>query len=191
MSRNLFRPSLQRIVAGFSSVAIAGWSRISRLGVHERLMEERLAATAPGVPLYHDALLELKKEISRSRRLEHPLSIVVIGLAAPVEESEIRARPRLQDRSDQLHLLRRASAIREALREIDMVVYDNKCEQYIILLPATTSAQATKSVDRVKGLFAGMVERLVVGIAEFPIDGLFVEDLHEAAAGQARRVYRS
>ncbi|MGH8629061.1 MAG: hypothetical protein ACREYC_28660 [Gammaproteobacteria bacterium] len=130
--------------------------------------------------MYHDALRELKKEISRSRRLEHPLSIVVMGLATPG--------PQLQDRSNQLHLLRCGSAIREVLREIDMVVYDSKSEHYIMLLPATTSAQTTKSVDRVKSLFAkGMMERLVVGIAEFPIDGLFVEDLLEVAIGRARQ----
>lgn len=69
-----------------------------------------------------------------------------------------------------------------------MVVYDGKSEHYIMLLPATTSAQATKLVDRVKSLFAkGMMERLVVGIAEFPIDGLFVEDLLEVATGRARQ----
>jgi len=64
------------------------------------------------------------------------------------------------------------------LRESDIACYDVPNNQYIIMLPESTREQATMTVTRLKKLlFKRTAGHLVAGIAEFPADGLIVEDL--------------
>ncbi|MFQ6112846.1 MAG: hypothetical protein ACE5NG_02025, partial [bacterium] len=74
------------------------------------------------------------------------------------------------------------SILRESLRESDIATYDVTNNQYIVLLPESNKLQAMQTVMRLKKLlFKRTAGHLVAGIAEFPTEGLIIEDLVHSA----------
>ena len=59
-----------------------------------------------------------------------------------------------------------------------MLAYDTQNNQFIISLPETNKAQAHHTIKRIKKLLGNrMANQLALGIAEFPGNGLILEDL--------------
>lgn len=125
-------------------------------------------------PSYHDRLPQLEKELSRARRLKRPLSVVVIRIGTPFKDASTYD-------SSQTEFLLCGPVFGRALRDIDCATYDGTNKQYVIVLPETTKAQAIQPVKRLNNILGEkVVSRLVVGLSEFPSDGLCLEDLVSA-----------
>jgi GGDEF domain-containing protein len=81
------------------------------------------------------------------------------------------------------------SLLRASLRDIDIVSFDLAKNQYVVLLPETTLAKAERPVGRLNEMSLKQTGvSLLVGMAEFPTDGLIIEDLVNSAEGNCRRL---
>lgn len=173
------------VIAAF--VAILRWRRKGYFGRAKTLNSDlQLGA----VPTYRSTLKQLTDELARVRRYHRPLSIVVLRLES--DQLLVDLKRSLVAGSGnggadsynqvmqtiQLVLSLVGSILKESLRESDIACYDVPNNQYIIMLPESTREQATMTVTRLKKLlFKRTAGHLVAGIAEFPADGLIVEDL--------------
>lgn len=130
------------------------------------------------LPSYRDMLPQLQKELSRARRLQRPLSVVVIRIATSFRDASTY--DNLNGLS-QIEFLLFGPVFGRVLRDIDCATYDGTNQQYVIVLPETTKAQATQPVKRLNSILGEKVaSRLVVGLSEFPSDGLCLGDLVSA-----------
>lgn len=168
-------------------VAIFKWRRKESFGRAKTLNADlQLGA----VPTYRSTLKQLTDELARVRRYHRPLSIVVLRLESDQLLLDLKrslvagsgnggAESYTQVmQTIQLVFSLIGSILKEALRESDIACYDVPNNQYIIMLPESTREQATMTVTRLKKLlFKRTAGHLVAGIAEFPADGLIVEDL--------------
>lgn len=143
----------------------------------------------PPAPLI-DADEALVGEFTRARRYEQPLTIVVVS---PVQLEESPGGPSASNGSktsgpDVLPLLV-AVGLREALRESDVLCYRPMDRQFVLGLPQSDGDEARQALARVGALFLRRLNiGLVAGVAEFPADGLTLEDLEDIARERSEAV---
>ncbi len=142
------------------------------------------------VPTLRRTKKQLSNELARVRRYHRPLSIVVLRLESDqllldlkrnlVPESgngSVEAYNQVMQ-TIQLVFSLVGALLKESLRESDIATYDVPNNQYIIMLAESSREQAALTVTRLKKLlFKRTAGHLVAGIAEFPEDGLILEDL--------------
>lgn len=162
---------------------LSSWLQYRNRAVSRRTINSVLEAAA--IPAYRQSLPQLRKEVSRARRLQRPLTIVVIQLNGAFSQGHKGSiNVGSVDQSNQLNELQLVefvlcgSIFRDALRETDITTYDGVKKQFVISLPESTKNDATQSVERLRGLVSkSIADGLSVGIVEFPEDGLIIEDL--------------
>ena len=162
---------------------ISSWLRYRSRAVGRQTINSILEAAA--IPAYRQSLPELRKELSRVRRLQRPLAIVVMqlnGVFSRRHEGSINEPPVDQSNHlDELQLVEFVlcgSIFRDALRETDITTYDGVKKKFVIVLPESTKKDAIQSVKRLKDVISkAIADHLSVGIVEFPEDGLIIEDL--------------
>lgn len=150
---------------------------------------------AAAMPAYRQSLSQLRKEISRARRYQRPLAIVVIQINATFsrphkggvnEESVVQV-----DQSGELQPLEFVlcgSIFRDALRETDIATYDGVKKQFVIWLPESTKKDTIEIVKRLRNVVGkNIADNLSTGMAEFPEDGLIIEDLVNRAMERLNR----
>jgi len=142
---------------------------------------------AASIPSFRNSLEYIHKELSRARRSHSPLSVITIGYH-PVESGLHRNRQEtssgLQNvlghhkKTDMTDFLLCGTVIRDALRDIDIVSFAAANSQYILVLPESTKAKAENALARIKNIVdKETADQFVTGVAEFPNDGLILEDL--------------
>jgi hypothetical protein len=67
--------------------------------------------------------------------------------------------------------------IRDALRDIDITSYAAVNNQFIIVLPESTKSEAEDALRRIKRLAGRGANQFLAEVAEFPNDGLILDDL--------------
>lgn len=160
------------------------WLKYRSRRTEIRIISSFLEAAA--IPPYRKSLATLKKEISRVRRYNRPLSVVVVQRrngATPQDTSHDtdngNINPSTQPkRLSTIAFLLCGPILRDAFRAVDITTYDGHNDQFIITLPETTHQQAVETMQRVKNIIGEQVsEQLSIGISEFPEAGLIIEDL--------------
>ncbi|MDH3690682.1 MAG: hypothetical protein OEU36_14635 [Gammaproteobacteria bacterium] len=152
-----------------------------------------LKSMAQAVPSYRSKLPQLTKELSRARRLERPMTLLAIrpmsALLGIASEEETKDGHDTQSyRLDPIDFLYCGCALRDALREIDIAAYDGAHNQFVVALPESTKKQAVLAVNRLNDIIGDRIaSQLYVGIAEFPEDGLTIEDLIKRAMEPTNR----
>ncbi len=153
------------------------------------------------VPTYRSTLKKLSNELARVRRYDRPLSMVVLRLESDQLLVDLK-RSLVAERGNggvesynqvmqtiQLVFSLVGSILKESLRESDIATYDVSNNQYIIMLPESTQEQASLTVTRLKKLlFKRTAGHLVAGIAEFPVDGLIIDDLVKSAVAACNKL---
>lgn len=141
---------------------------------------------AASIPSFHDSIGHLNKELSRARRSHRPLSIIVIEYHPSVSGSYIS---RQSDDSESLKFISNrgetdltefflcGKVIRDALRDIDITSYAAVNNQFIIVLPESTKSEAEDALRRIKRLAGRGANQFRAEVAEFPNDGLILDDL--------------
>ena len=159
----------------------------------ETLRPKRHAASdlhLSAVPTFRKTKKDLANELARVRRYGRPLSILVLRLESDQLLLDLK-RSLVADTGNggvesynqvmqtiQLVFSLVGSILKESLRESDIATYDVPNNQYILMLPESTREQAALTVTRLKKLlFKRTAGHLVTGVAEFPTDGLILEDL--------------
>jgi hypothetical protein len=123
-------------------------------------------------------------EFGRARRYERALSIAVVAPTSwPGEhdghhDGDMRLPTALP--------LLTAAGLREVLRETDIMCYEPQEGRFVLGLTESESGAARRALERVQTLFQSRLRiELAVGVAQFPSDGVTLEDLIRAARLQA------
>jgi hypothetical protein len=142
-----------------------------------------LASFTAGIFGYRRSLAELDRELARMRRYQHSLSVVV--LKPTMSQSAQQHYPNPNNGSDNgagqslstsFPLL--GYLLRDALREGDVIAYDATLDHYVIGLLETDITHASQLAQRLQALAQNrLAVQLQIGMAEFPTDGLTIEDL--------------
>ncbi|MFQ5649789.1 MAG: hypothetical protein ACE5IY_07590 [bacterium] len=165
-------------------------------GVRTVMSELQLGA----VPTYRSTLDKLSNELARVRRYNRPLSMVVLrlesdqllidlkrSLVAETGNGGVESYNQVMQ-TIQLVFSLVGSILKESLRESDIATYDVSNNQYIIMLPESNREQAALTVTRLKRLlFKRTAGHLVAGLAEFPTDGLIIDDLVKGAVAACNK----
>jgi hypothetical protein len=154
-----------------------------------------LASDAPGVPLTQRARPQLAGELARARRYQRPLTVGVMRLDtdAPGEWPHLGLACGGNGTvlHNQLLFCHVGAILREAMRGSDLVTYDARQAQYVLLFPESTKSQAVQAARRLRLLvYTRACLRVCIGLAEFPIDGLTLEDLLTMACSEAAKELR-
>ncbi len=148
------------------------------------------------IPSLRQSLPDLILEVARARRLSHTLSLAVVRAEFPNDQTRHGLRNVRYFKQDDTSAVKTrqldlqefsncSRAFRDLLREVDCVAFDSVRDQFIVVLPGSTHSQAVETISRIgKYLGPDIANRLLVGIAEYPKDGLFLEDLIEFGMGQ-------
>jgi hypothetical protein len=146
---------------------------------------------AASIPPFSNSIELLNKELSRARRSNCPLSVIVVehhptesGTKSSHKGDNSESRRiigRGRDR-DMTVFLRYGKSIRDALRDIDIISYAATTNQFIILLPESTKSEAEDALRRIKGIIGMGADQMLAEVAEFPNDGLILDDLVAHAA---------
>jgi hypothetical protein len=163
------------------------WLRFLSRKSDRRTISHILEAAA--IPTFILSLPRIKREIARVRRFQRPLAIVSIALNGDSsQENEWRpvhgsteTHRRNSAGSEQLSPIAFAlcgPVFQDALREIDITTFDRIHNQFVIALPETDKQRAFQMVNRVRKIVGESISKqLSFGVAEFPTDGLIVDDL--------------
>ena len=129
-----------------------------------------------------EAADRISAELTRSRRYQHPLSVIVLRLGENKNSKTAEHFPGIQeDLLRRFALARVSQAISDRARETDLILRDHT-GRFILLCPETNSLNS--------GIFAERVERavreqigvdVIWGAASFPDQALTFEELLELA----------
>ena len=136
------------------------------------------------------------KELSRTRRYQHPLSLLVLNLEkelpddhktvslfSPQATNGDNHKSSISQQTLQLGFMLAGTILHDSLRESDIVTYDVSNNQFIVVLPETNKLQAQDAAKRLNRIFLKRsLFRLRIGLAEFPQDGWIIEDLVNIAS---------
>ena len=154
-----------------------------------------LATRSAAISSFRQSLPEFSREMDRARRYQRPFAIVVLNFESEQFREQITGRAGGGGNGNATHdaqllaccttqLIRAAlgSLLRDALRETDLVTYSATDDRYVMLLTESNEAQARRAVERLNKMFWNRTSaRLSVGVAQFPMHGLTLEDLIETA----------
>jgi len=144
-----------------------------------------------GLPprLYETTTTEdLYREVKRSRRFRHPLSLVVIRSDFDPESVRLNRillefQQTLATRYLQARLARMLS---EELRDYDLIAWER--DSFVVLLPETTPEDASRVAQRIsKQAEKALSLRLKMGIAGFPEEAVTLTGLIDAASSKLNR----
>jgi hypothetical protein len=164
------------------------WQRTRAITLLDRALAQ--AWQASKIQSYKHSDLTHSDELARARRYHRALSVVVVNLegngahpAPGIGESNSNGngngsalRGRMQPPAVIFPLV--GYILRDALRESDVLTSHVARNQYVLFLAESNRLQATQAVGRLTDLAYKLARvNLRVGIAEYPADGLTVEDL--------------
>jgi len=140
--------------------------------------------TAAAVPSYKKSLPLLGQELARMRRYERGLAVLVVGVDRRTQDAEGGNSGR-NGRETSYAFWHIGAMLRDLLRNSDIVTSDPAADRFIVLLPESNRAQAQQTANRLRSTLQSATQlRVRMGMAEFPADGLIIEELVKAAAGE-------
>ncbi len=152
---------------------------------------ERLSITDDLTGLYNRRYVmeALANEVRRSRRLEHPFTLLMLDVDRFKEYNDAYGHL-----AGDAALARVAAILKESTRDVDCAARYGG-EEFVVLLPETEAEGATESAQRVQEQLArdallGGKLTVSVGVAQFPADGESPDELlagADAALYQAKR----
>jgi hypothetical protein len=140
---------------------------------------------------YRRSLPQFAVALSRARRYQHPITVAVLSLG---REQLVQSMRNLAGGWTNANLASHfyfsfvGALLRDNLRESDVVTYDAAADQFVILLTETSAAGAEQALLRLNALvYKHTAVALRLGTAEFPADGLIIEDLVGCAQARCSR----
>lgn len=173
------------IPAGFILLILLLWLEKRNRKYNNPVISSFLDAAS--IPSFRNSIGKINQELSRARRSHSSLSVLVISLQKsepvvktkqPAKNSELQKILSLQKETNVTDFLLCGTVMRDALRDIDIITYAAANFQYIIVLPESTKLKAEYALTRIKEVVGrSTAAQFNAGIAEFPNDGLILEDL--------------
>ncbi len=142
------------------------------------LKEGPLLSKLARIPSYREALPDFDAEVTRARRYQRPLSVLVLRCVLGKNGSNGSSGEHADPSYPDMISLLLGAILPDWIRETDLVAYDAAAGRYVILMPELTKSQAERAVRRLNELLRARVATPTsVGIAEFPGDGLTLEEI--------------
>ncbi|MGH7493006.1 MAG: hypothetical protein ACREOO_11495 [bacterium] len=133
------------------------------------------------IPRYRRSLHRLTAELERARRYHRALAVTV--LTVDLERHKQKKHNLISLAGDteiasQFFFSLLSSLLRDNVRGSDLVTYDVTNDYYVLLFPESTATSTEQTLRRLQDL---VMERSKVmlryGVAEYPKDGLIIQDL--------------
>ena len=127
---------------------------------------------------------DIRVEMYRSRRYNHPLTMVIIEPeTVPLEmDLNIAIKEVQQSVIGRYYAVNMARAIDDDLRLVDTIIDINQGKRFAILYPETTRENALPLIERVHGIAKNMGISIRSGIASFPEDAVTFDELMKKSA---------
>jgi GGDEF domain-containing protein len=142
------------------------------------------------IPRYRRSINRLAAELERARRYRHSLTVTVMS----VDHEQHKSNGSLVNLSGNGEMASHfffpliSSLLRDNVRGCDVVTYDVTNDCYVFLFPESSAATAEQTMARLKRLvFHRAKIMLRFGIAEYPADGLILQDLVSRAHARIQR----
>ncbi len=146
------------------------------------LTEGPLLSKLARIPTYREAMPDFDAEVTRARRYQRPLSVLVMRCVNGNNGSNGSSGEHIDPSYPQMISLLLGAILPDTIRETDLVAYDAANRRYVILMPELTAFQAERAVRRLNELLRARVSTPTsVGVAEFPRDGLTLEEVVASA----------
>ncbi len=164
---------------------VAGVLIAHGLGRHINQLEDTIESIAfgelPGrAPCLEDATEAIKVELTRSRRYNHPLTLLVVEPDPETIQSNLKRM--FQDMK--LNTARRyaharlCQIVNEAARRTDLIFRQTKDGRFVILCPETDPQTSTILANRIQSVARESLGLSVAwGVAAFPAEALTFEEL--------------
>ncbi|MCK6621266.1 MAG: hypothetical protein L6Q94_12320 [Calditrichia bacterium] len=189
------------LLSGATLLSLLGIIWLRRRSWKRNLRTLSSITRAAAIPGYRNSFPQLNREISRVRRYQHPLAVIVVrpihahggnhsphAIANDAGMSENGSAAHSPRELSQIEFLLCGSIFRDSLREVDITTYDAANNQFVIMLPESTRFNAEKTINRLRAIIEERISnQLFFGISEFPEDGLILEDLVEQAVAQSEK----
>ncbi len=143
------------------------------------------------VPSYRRTQDVMGNELARMRRYERSLAVLVVRLDISVPRTNGNSngngngndvRATLAENDPTLAFWEVGAVLRDLLRDSDIASSDAAKAQYVVALPETNHNQAVQTATRVRKLvFATTGLTVLAGVAEFPSEGLILDELVKSA----------
>lgn len=135
------------------------------------------------LPSYRRTMDTMGAELSRMRRYERVLSVLVLRLDEAAPRSTATNNGSSRDAKDPLLAFWEVGTVlRDLLRDSDVAATDASKLQYVVALPETARDQAVQTATRVRKLvFATTGLTVLAGVGSFPDEGLILEELVKSA----------
>lgn len=143
------------------------------------------------IPRYRRSVHRMTGELERARRYGNTLTIAVLS----VDQEQLKQKKRNliaatenTEVASYFFFSLISALLRDNLRACDFLTYDVSKDHYVILMPETSAALAEQGIVRLNELIANRIKIMLrAGVAEFPADGLTIEDLVSQAHTRSHR----
>ncbi len=143
------------------------------------------------IPRYRRSLHRLTAELERARRYHHSLTVTVLTVDMEQHRQKNSNLINLMGNSEvasQFFFSLVSSILRDNVRGSDMVTYDVTNDHYVLLFPEARLAAAEQAMQRLRKFVLQRSKVLLrFGIAEYPADGLILQDLVGLALARSKR----
>jgi len=126
-----------------------------------------------------DAVESINNEIYRSRRYNHPLTMIMVEPLKGSQEMILNQSVREVQESmiSRYVSISLARALREYIRRTDMLVEQPDKGRFIVITPETDKAESDRVISKIYDAASSIGAEVAVGICAFPDDALTLEDM--------------
>ncbi len=126
-----------------------------------------------------DAVDSINNEIYRSRRYNHPLTMIMVEPLKGSQEMILNQSVREVQESmiSRYVSISLARALREYIRRTDMLVEQPDKGRFIVITPETNKIESERVVGKIYQAASSIGAEVAVGLCAFPNDALTLEDM--------------
>lgn len=152
-----------------------GWN----LDDFEKAVENITFAEIKRASKLKDAVESINNEIYRSRRYNHPLTMIMVEPLKGSQEMILNQTVREVQESmiSRYVSISLARALREFIRRTDMLVEQPDKGRFIVITPETGKVESNRVVSKVYEAAASIGAEVAVGVCAFPDDALTLDDM--------------
>ncbi len=152
-----------------------GWN----LDDFEKAVENITFAEIKRASNLKDAVESINNEIYRSRRYNHPLTMIMVEPLKGSQEMILNQSVReVQESMISRYIsISLARALREYIRRTDLLVEQPDKGRFIVITPETGKEESNRVVDKIFEASRSIGAEVAVGLCSFPEDALTLEDM--------------
>ena len=152
-----------------------GWN----LDDFEKAVENITFAEIKKASSLKDAAESINNEIYRSRRYNHPLTMIMVEPLKGSQEMILNQTVREVQESmiSRYVSISLARALREYIRRTDMLVEQPDKGRFIVITPETSKEESQRVVGKIFDAASSIGAEVAVGVCAFPDDALTLDDM--------------